>query len=95
MASGDIEAAVAPPRPGTGGRDRAEPRRGPAGGHPGPAGAARAPRLIGALARKGYSPALAYRLTREALEHQGLDLAGAGLDLSDAPDEPADEFADG
>ena len=49
---------------------------------------ARARRLIGMLARKGYSPALAYRVAREALEQEGIDLAAAGLDLSDAPDEP-------
>ena len=49
---------------------------------------ARARRLIGMLARKGYSRALAYRVAREALEQEGIDLAAAGLDLSDAPDEP-------
>ena len=59
-------------------------------GQPAPA---RVRRLIGVLARKGYPQALAYRLTREALEQEGVDLAGAGLDLSDAPDDPADELA--
>jgi regulatory protein len=54
-------------------------------GQPAPA---RARRLVGMLARKGYSPGLAYRVAREALEQEGLDLAAAGLDLSDAPDEP-------
>src|SRR5215472_7549741 len=48
-------------------------------------------RLIGVLARKGYSRALAYRLVREALEHEGVDLATAGLDLSDPGDEPSDD----
>jgi regulatory protein len=48
-------------------------------------------RLIGVLARKGYSQALAYRLVREALEQEGVDLAADGLDLSDPGDEPSDE----
>jgi regulatory protein len=48
-------------------------------------------RLIGVLARKGYGQALAYRLVREALEQEGVDLAAAGLDLSDAGDEPSDD----
>jgi regulatory protein len=45
--------------------------------------AARATRLVAVLARKGYPPALAYRVVREALEQDGLDIADAGLDLSD------------
>jgi regulatory protein len=53
-------------------------------GQPAPA---RVRRLIGVLARKGYSQALAYRLVREALEQEGLDLAAAGLDMSDTPDD--------
>jgi regulatory protein len=52
---------------------------------------ARARRLIGVLARKGYSQALAYRLAREALEQEGVDLAAAGLDLSEPADEPTEE----
>jgi regulatory protein len=47
-------------------------------------------RLIGVLARKGYPPALAYRVAREALEQEGLDLAAAGIDLTDVPDELAE-----
>ena len=47
---------------------------------------ARVRRLVGLLARKGYPPALAYRVVREALEQEGLDAAEAGLDLSDAPE---------
>jgi len=43
--------------------------------------------LIGMLARKGYSPALAYRVTRESLEGEGIDLAAAGVDLTEAPDD--------
>ena len=54
-------------------------------GQPAPA---RVRRLIGVLARKGYSQALAYRVAREALEREGVDLAAAGLDLSDEPGEP-------
>ncbi len=48
-------------------------------------------RLIGVLARKGYGQALAYRLVREALEQEGVDLAAAGLDLSDPGDETSDD----
>jgi regulatory protein len=57
-------------------------------GQPAPA---RVRRLVGVLARKGYSPALAYRLVREALEREGVDLAAAGLDLSEPADEPVEE----
>jgi regulatory protein len=90
VASGDIQAAVArldPEQEVATARSLVAARLAATRGQPAPA---RARRLIGALARKGYSPALAYRLTREALEQEGLDLAGAGLDLTDAPDEPAD-----
>jgi regulatory protein len=38
---------------------------------------ARARRLVGTLARKGYGPALAYRIVREALEAEGAELNGA------------------
>jgi len=57
-------------------------------GQPAPA---RIRRLIGVLARKGYSQALAYRLAREALEQEGVDVAAAGLDLSDPVDDPSEE----
>jgi len=40
---------------------------------------ARARRLVGTLARKGYGAALAYRIVREALEAEGAELA-SGLD---------------
>ncbi|HTW03082.1 MAG TPA: regulatory protein RecX [Streptosporangiaceae bacterium] len=95
VASGDIQAAVArldPEQEVETARSLVAARLAATRGLP---AQARARRMIGALARKGYSPALAYRLTREALEQEGLDLAGAGLDLGDAPDEPADEAADG
>jgi regulatory protein len=42
---------------------------------------ARIRRLVGLLARKGYSAPLAYRVVREALEHEGIDTADAGIDL--------------
>ncbi|HEY2639144.1 MAG TPA: regulatory protein RecX [Streptosporangiaceae bacterium] len=52
---------------------------------------ARMRRLVGMLARKGYSPGLAYRVVREALEHE----SGSGpvpiYDLDDLP-EPDDEL---
>jgi regulatory protein len=51
---------------------------------------ARARRLVGMLARKGYSQALAYRVVREALEQEGLDVADAGVDLSDAAEPDQD-----
>jgi regulatory protein len=42
--------------------------------------AVRTRRLMGLLARKGYSPGLAYRVVREALEQEKIDPAEAGLD---------------
>lgn len=42
--------------------------------------AVRVRRLTGLLARKGYPAGLAYRVVREALEQEGIDPAGAGLD---------------
>ena len=53
---------------------------------------ARVRRLVGVLARKGYSQALAYRVAREALEQEGVDLAAAGVDLTEVPDEPAEDM---
>lgn len=52
-------------------------------------------RLVGVLARKGYSPSLAYRVAREALEQEGVDLATAGVDLTELPDEPAGDMPGG
>jgi regulatory protein len=60
--------------------------------------AARVRRMMGTLARKGYPPALAYRLVREALEQEGVNLAAAGLDLDDVPDvadEPDEPYPPG
>ncbi|HEY9241020.1 MAG TPA: regulatory protein RecX, partial [Streptosporangiaceae bacterium] len=41
-------------------------------------------RLVGLLARKGYPAPVAYRIVREAIEQEGIDAAGAGVDLDDA-----------
>jgi regulatory protein len=41
-------------------------------------------RLVGLLARKGYPAPVAYRIVREAIEQEGLDDAGAGVDLDEA-----------
>lgn len=40
-------------------------------------------RLVGLLARKGYPAPIAYRVVREAIEQEGIDTAGAGMDLDD------------
>jgi regulatory protein len=95
VASGDIQAAVArldPEQEVATARALVASRLAATRGQPTPA---RVRRLIGVLARKGYSQALAYRLVREALEQEGVDLAAAGLDLSDEPDEPPEEAPDG
>ncbi len=44
---------------------------------------ARMRRLLGLLARKGYPAPLAYRVVREALEHEGVDTVAAGLDMDE------------
>ena len=54
---------------------------------------ARTRRLMGVLARKGYSQALAYRVVREALEQEGIDPAAAGIGLDDPPEDEAGEDA--
>jgi regulatory protein len=95
VASEEVQAAVArlgPDQEVETARSLVAARLAATRGQPTPA---RVRRLIGVLARKGYPQALAYRLTREALEQEGVDLAGAGLDLSDAPDDAADELVDG
>lgn len=43
-------------------------------------------RLVGMLARKGYSPGLAYRVVREVLDQAGQDSAGEGLDQDELID---------
>jgi regulatory protein len=55
---------------------------------------ARVRRLVGLLARKGYSPGLAYRVVREALEQEGIDPAAAGLGLEDPPEPEAETETD-
>jgi regulatory protein len=87
VAAGDIQAAVGqlgPEQEIATARSLVARRLAATRGQPAPA---RVRRLIGVLARKGYSQALAYRVAREALEREGVDLAAAGLDLSDEPDE--------
>ena len=94
VASGDIQAAVSrldPEQEVATARSLVASRLAATRGQP---ASTRVRRLIGVLARKGYSQALAYRLAREALEQEGVDLAAAGLDLSDAPDEPPEEPLD-
>jgi regulatory protein len=91
VASGDIQAAVGrlgPEQEIATARSLVARRLAATRGQPTPA---RVRRLIGVLARKGYSPGLAYRVAREALEQEGVDLAAAGLDLSDEPGEPDEE----
>ena len=46
-------------------------------------------RLTGLLARKGYPPGMAYRVIREALEQEGIDLAQAGLEAEGVLDADA------
>jgi regulatory protein len=88
VSSGDIQAAVnrlGPEQEIATARSLVARRLAATRGQPAPA---RVRRLVGVLARKGYSQALAYRVAREALEQEGVDLAAAGLDLSDEPGEP-------
>jgi regulatory protein len=51
--------------------------------------ATRMRRLTGLLARKGYPPGMAYRVIREALEQEGIDLAQAGLEAEGVLDADA------
>jgi regulatory protein len=95
VASADIQAAVdrlGPEQEIATARSLVARRLAATRGQPAPA---RARRLIGVLARKGYSQALAYRVTREALEQEGVDLAAAGLDLSDEPGGSGEETLGG
>jgi regulatory protein len=43
-------------------------------------------RLTGLLARKGYPAGMSYRVIREALEQEGIDLAKAGLEAESVLD---------
>jgi regulatory protein len=51
--------------------------------------ATRMRRLTGLLARKGYPQGMAYRVIREALEQEGIDLAQAGFDAEGVLDADA------
>ena len=57
-------------------------------GQPAPA---RVRRLVGLLARKGYPAGLAYRVVREALEHEGADGGVVPYDLGDMEEPDGDE----
>jgi regulatory protein len=57
-------------------------------GQPGPA---RMRRLVGMLARKGYSPSLAYRVVREALEQEADQTGRTPYYLADIEEPIADE----
>jgi regulatory protein len=95
VSSGDIQAAVdqlGPEQEIATARSLVDRKLAATRGQPTPA---RTRRLVGLLARKGYSQALAYRVAREALEQEGVDLAAAGVDLTEVPDEPADDMAAG
>jgi len=52
---------------------------------------ARMRRLTGVLARKGYSPGLAYRVVREALEHETAAGGAAAYDLAHLAEPDDDE----
>lgn len=56
---------------------------------------ARIRRLTGMLARKGYSPAIAYRVVREALEHEAAGAGRAAGYLADMEEPHGDEELEG
>ncbi len=56
---------------------------------------ARIKKLIGMLARKGYSAGLAYSVVREAIERAGQDAAGLGDDDAFGYEYEGDEEFDG
>jgi len=77
---GDIQAAVAKLSPATEeatARALVERRLNSTAGVP---VQVRIRRLVGMLARKGYSPGLAYRVVREVIDQAGQDGASGGLD---------------
>ena len=83
---GDIQAAVAKLSPATEeatARALVERRLNSTAGVP---VQVRIRRLVGMLARKGYSPGLAYRVVREAVDQAGQDSAGEGLDQDELID---------
>ncbi len=54
-------------------------------------GPARMRRLVGMLARKGYSPSLAYRVVREALEQEAAEIGRVPYYLTDLQEPEAGE----
>jgi regulatory protein len=86
---GDVRAAVAdlsPEQEAAAARRLVEAKLAATRGRP---LAARMRRLTGLLARKGYPAAMAYRVIREALEQEGIDLAQAGLETEGVLDADA------
>jgi regulatory protein len=90
VAQDDIKAALSELSPDTEvatARDLIARRLPATAGMPAPA---RMRRLAGVLARKGYSPGLAYRVVREALEEEATDGRVPSFDVADLP-EPTEE----
>jgi len=90
VAAGDIETALSqldPEQELATARELVQRRLATTAGMPFPA---RMRRLTGVLARKGYSPGLAYRVVREAMEREAADGSGAAFDLANLA-EPADD----
>jgi regulatory protein len=90
VAQDDIKAALSELSPDTElatARDLIARRLPATAGMPAPA---RMRRLAGVLARKGYSPGLAYRVVREALEEEAADGHVRSFDVADLP-EPTEE----
>ena len=86
---GDVRAAVAdlsPEQEAAAARSLVEAKLAATRGRP---LATRMRRLTGLLARKGYPPGMAYRVIREALEQEGIDLAQAGLEAEGVLDADA------
>jgi regulatory protein len=86
---GDVRAAVAdlgPEQEAASARRLVEAKLAATRGRP---LATRMRRLTGLLARKGYPPGMAYRVIREALEQEGIDLAQAGLEAEGVLDADA------
>jgi regulatory protein len=69
-------------------RDLVDRRLASTRGQPGPA---RMRRLVGTLARKGYSPSLAYRVVREAMEQEAAEVGRVPHYLADMQEPEADE----
>ena len=90
VAQPDIQAAVAsldPERELATARELARRRLSATRGQP---LVTRVRRLTAMLARKGYPAGLAYRVVREALDQEGIDLAASGIDLGDPAEADTD-----